>query len=124
MDKQKGGHRLAYLALAKTYALEGFEYESPKYKALEIKENTVTISFDDAPNGITSYGKEPLGFEIAGDDKIFYPAKAKVRAKSVVLTSDKVANPVAVRYLFKDFCKAELFSTGGLPVSSFRTDEW
>jgi sialate O-acetylesterase len=40
------------------------------------------------------------------------------------LTSDKVKNPVAVRYLFKDFAKAELFSTGGLPISSFRTDEW
>jgi sialate O-acetylesterase len=42
----------------------------------------------------------------------------------VVLTSDKVAKPVAIRYLWKDFAKAELFSGGGLPVSSFRTDEW
>jgi sialate O-acetylesterase len=124
VDKEKGGSRLAYLALAKTYGLEGFEFESPKYKALEIKDNSVTVSFDDAPNGITAYGNEVTGFEIAGEDKVFYPAKAEVRRKSVVLTSDKVAKPVAVRYLFKDFTKAELFSTGGLPVSSFRTDEW
>ena len=124
VDKEKGGSRLAYLALTKTYGIEGFEFESPKYKALEIKDNLVTVSFDDAPNGITAYGKEVNGFEIAGEDKVFYPAKTEVRRKSVVVTSDKVAKPVAVRYLFKDFAKAELFSTGGLPVSSFRTDEW
>lgn len=124
VDKEKGGSRLAYLALAKTYGVEGFEFESPKYKAMEIKDNSVTVSFDDAPNGITAYGKEVIGFEIAGEDKVFYPAKTEVRRKSVVLTSDKVAKPIAVRYLFKDFAKAELFSTGGLPVSSFRTDEW
>jgi sialate O-acetylesterase len=124
MDKEKGGNRLAFQALAKTYGIEGFEFESPKYKSMEIKENTVTVSFDDVANGITSYDKEVTGFELAGQDKIFYPAKVVVRRKSVVLTSEKVSQPVAVRYLFKDFVKAELFSTGGLPVSSFRTDEW
>jgi sialate O-acetylesterase len=123
-DKEAGGNRLAYLALTQTYGIEGFEFESPKYKAMEIKDNSVTVSFDDAPNGITAYGKEVNGFEIAGEDKVFHPAKAELRRKSVVLTSDKVAKPVAIRYLFKDFAKAELFSTGGLPVSSFRTDEW
>lgn len=123
-DKKAGGSRLAYLALTKTYGLSGFEFESPEYKAMEIKENSVTVSFDKAPNGITSYGKEVSGFEVAGSDKVFYPAKAEVRRKSVVLTSDKVKEPVAVRYLFKDFAKAELFSTGGLPISSFRTDNW
>ncbi len=124
VDKEAGGNRLAYLALTKTYGIEGFEFESPKYKAMEIKDNSVTVSFDDAPNGITAYGKEVNGFEIAGEDKVFYPAKAEIRRKSVVLSSDKVSKPVAVRYLFKDYAKAELFSTGGLPVSSFRTDEW
>lgn len=124
MDKEKGGSRLAYQALARTYGVEGFEFESPKYKSMEIKDHSVTVSFDDVANGITSYDKEVTGFELAGEDKIFYPAKTVVRRKSVVLTSDKVAKPVAVRYLFKDFAKAELFSAGGLPVSSFRTDEW
>ncbi|SMO77875.1 sialate O-acetylesterase [Flavobacterium nitrogenifigens] len=124
MDKEKGGNRLAFQALARTYGIEGFEFESPKYKSMEIKDGAVTISFDDVANGITSYDKEVLGFEIAGADKVFYPAKTVVRRKSVVLTSDKVKNPVAVRYLWKDFTKAELFSAGGLPVSSFRTDEW
>ncbi len=124
VDKEKGGNRLAYLALAKTYGINGFEFESPKYKAMEIIGSTITISFDDAPNGLTSFGKEITGFEIAGEDKVFYPAQAVLRRKSVQLSSAQVAKPVAVRYLFKDFTKAELFSVGGLPVSSFRTDEW
>ena len=120
MDKEKGGNRLAFLALAKTYGIEGFEFESPEYKSMEIKDGAVTVSFDNVENGITSYNKEVIGFELAGEDKIFYPAKTVVRRKSVVLTSDKVAKPVAVRYLFKDFAKAELFSGGGLPISSDR----
>lgn len=124
MDKEKGGNRLAFQALARTYEIEGFEFESPKFKSMEIKDGAVTVSFDDVTNGITSYEKEVTGFEIAGEDKVFYPAKTVVRRKSVVLTSDKVKKPVAVRYLWKDFAKAELFSAGSLPVSSFRTDEW
>ncbi|MGO4771164.1 sialate O-acetylesterase [Flavobacterium sp. W22_SRS_FK3] len=124
MDKEKGGNRLAFLALAKTYGFEGFEFESPEYKSMEIKDGSVTVSFDNVDNGITAYEKEVTGFEIAGADKVFYPARTVVRRKSVVLTSDKVSKPVAIRYLFKDFAKAELFSGGGLPVSSFRTDEW
>jgi sialate O-acetylesterase len=124
IHKEAGGTRLAYLALNKTYGITGFEFESPEFKAMEIKDNSVTVSFDKAPNGITSNGKEVIGFEIAGENKVFYPAKAEVRRKSVVLTSDKVTKPVAVRYLFKDFAQAQIFSNGGLPVSSFRTDEW
>lgn len=124
IHKEAGGSRLGYLALNKTYGITGFEFESPEFKAMEIKDNTVTVSFDKAPNGITANGKEVTGFEIAGSDKVFYSAKAEVRRKSVVLTSDKVAKPVAVRYLFKDFAEAQIFSTGGLPVSSFRTDNW
>lgn len=123
-DKEKGGNRLAFQALAKAYKMQGFEFESPTYKSMEIKDNSVTVSFDNIDNGITAYDKEVTGFEIAGEDKVFYPAKTIVRRKSVVLTSEKVEKPVAVRYLFKDFAKAELFSGGGLPVSSFRTDEW
>lgn len=124
VDKEKGGSRLAYLALAKTYKIDGFEFESPEFNAMEVKGSTVTVSFKNIPNGVTSFGKEVLGFEIAGEDKVFYPAKASLRSKSVLLASPKVENPVAVRYLFKDFTEAEVFSVGGLPMSSFRTDDW
>ncbi|AXP80058.1 hypothetical protein CJ739_965 [Mariniflexile rhizosphaerae] len=123
-NKEKGGNRLAYLALAKTYGMEGFEFESPEFNAMEIKGSTITVSFNNVPNGITSYNKEVLGFEIAGENKVFYPAKAVLRSKSVLLSSPQVEKPIAVRYLFKDFTTAEIFSTGGLPMSSFRTDDW
>ncbi|MFV0540073.1 MAG: sialate O-acetylesterase, partial [Aestuariibaculum sp.] len=123
-DKEKGGERLAYLALAKTYGFTGFEYESPEFSAMEIKGSTVTISFNNVPNGITAYGNEVNGFEIAGENQVFYPVQAVLRRKSVVLSAPQVEKPVAVRYLFKDFTKAEIFSTGGLPMSSFRTDGW
>ena len=123
-NKQAGGNRLAYLALTKTYGLSGFEFESPEFSAMEIKGSVVTVAFDKAPNGVTAYGKEVTGFEIAGENKVFYPAKAELRRKSVLLSSPQVEKPVAVRYLFKDFAPAQIFSTGGLPLSSFRTDNW
>ncbi|KJD34783.1 9-O-acetylesterase [Tamlana nanhaiensis] len=124
MDKEKGGNRLAYLALAKTYGIDGFEYESPTFRSMEILGSTVIVAFNNIPNGITSFWKDVKGFEIAGKDKVFYPAQVIVRTKSVKLSTPKVAEPVAVRYLFKNYAKAELFSTGGLPMSSFRTDDW
>lgn len=124
VDKEKGGNRLAYLALAKTYGIEGFEYESPEFNAMEIKGSTVTVSFNNVPNGITSFGNTVNGFEIAGENQVFYPAQAVLRSKSVLLSSPRVEKPVAVRYLFKDYTNAEIFSVGGLPMSSFRTDNW
>lgn len=123
-NKKVAGERLAYLALAKTYNFEGFGYQSPIYKAIEIKDTAIIVAFDNVDKGITSYGKKLTTFEIAGEDKIFYPAKTKLRRKSVIVWSPEVKKPVAVRYAFKDFVVGELFGTDGLPVSSFRTDNW
>lgn len=123
-EKQKAGERLALLALAKTYGMKGFGFESPEYKAIEIAGSTVVVSFDYVPNGLTTFGKEITTFEIAGADKRFYPATAQMRSKSIVLASPRVKDPVAVRYAWKDVVEAEIFSTEGLPLSSFRTDDW
>ncbi|MFC2137403.1 sialate O-acetylesterase, partial [Bacteroidota bacterium] len=123
-DKETPGNRLAYWALAKTYGIEGFGYASPTYKNIEIKDSAAIISFNNVPNGLTSFGKELECFEIAGEDKIFYPAKTVLRRKSVVVSSLNVGKPKAVRYAFKDFIVGDLFSIEGLPVSSFRTDNW
>jgi sialate O-acetylesterase len=123
-EKQKAGERLALLALAKTYGMKGFGFESPEYKAIEIAGSTVVVSFDNVPNGLTTFGKEISTFEIAGADKRFYAATAQIRSKSIVLASPRVKDPVAVRYAWKDVVDAEIFSTEGLPLSSFRTDDW
>ncbi len=123
-DKKTPGERLAWLALNQTYGFEGFGSATPDYDELNIEDTLVTITFKNLPNGITSRGLEVTAFEIAGEDKVFYPAKCKVRKKSVQVSSDKVSKPVAVRYAFSNEGPAQLFSTEGIPVSSFRTDDW
>lgn len=124
MHKKPGGERLALWALAKTYGFRDFSYQSPSFKAIEIKDGQLIVAFDHASNGLTTFGKELTGFEIAGENKVFYPATAWLRSKSVVLSSPRVKKPVAVRYCFKDYAKGTLFGTDGLPVSSFRSDDW
>lgn len=123
-NKEAGGKRLALLALANTYGLKGFGSSSPLYKSLSVSGSVATISFDNAGNGLTSFSKELNTFEVAGANKIFYPAKASINGSSVSVTSPMVKEPVAVRYAFKDFVVGDLFSTEGLPASSFRTDDW
>ncbi|RKR84317.1 sialate O-acetylesterase [Mucilaginibacter gracilis] len=122
--KETAGTRMAYIALAKTYGIKGFNPLSPTYDNLTIKGNQAVVKFKDCPMGITSYFKELTEFEVAGDDKHFYLAKAVISGSTVTVSSPDVKAPVAVRYAFRDFIVGELFSTDGLPVSSFRTDDW
>lgn len=123
-QKNIAGERLALIALSHVYGIKGFAWQSPSYNAMEIEGSSVTISFNNVPNGITSFDQEITTFEIAGADKVFYPATVFKRNKSVVLSSPRVKEPVAVRYAFKDAVKGQLFGTEGLPLSSFRTDDW
>ncbi|TKC10141.1 sialate O-acetylesterase [Pedobacter polaris] len=122
--KKEGGERLAYLALAQTYGLKGFGFASPNYESVTIDKDKAVLKFQNVQNGLTSFGKELTLFEIAGADKKFYPATAKITGSSVAVTSTDVKAPVAVRYAFKDFVIGDLFGNDGLPVSSFRTDNW
>jgi sialate O-acetylesterase len=123
-NKEIAAKRFAYLALAQTYGLKGFGYNSPSFDSLKINGGIATLTFSNAPNGLSSFGKPLLLFEIAGADKIFRPARAVIYRGMVLVSSPEVKDPVAVRYAFKDFVSGDLFSTEGFPVSSFRTDEW
>lgn len=123
-NKKQGGERLAYLALAQTYGIKGFGYASPNYESITIDKDKAVLKFQNVPNGLTSFGKELSLFEIAGADKKFYPAKATITGSSVTVSATEVKEPVAVRYAFKDFVIGDLFGNDGLPVSSFRTDNW
>ena len=124
------GKRLAYWALVKDYNLGGISFSGPIYKSLNINGDKVIVNFDYAQNGITSYNKAIVGFEIAGEDKIFYPANAKVirgygsNRSKLEVSSDSVKKPVAVRYGWKNYLKGNLYNTQGLPASSFRSDNW
>lgn len=123
-EKTLAAKRLAYLALSQTYQIKGFPKASPTYKKMVVKNDTVSVYFNDVPLGLTTHGKEIAQFEVAGADQIFYPAKAVLKGSLVNVTSSEVKQPIAIRYAFKDWAVGELYSVEGLPVSSFRTDRW
>ncbi|MNL61387.1 hypothetical protein D3C87_1853010 [compost metagenome] len=91
---------------------------------MNLKDGTAEIRFKHVPNGLTSFGKPLTLFEVAGADKVFHPAKAVIKGSSITVSAEAVTSPVAVRYAFKDFVIGDLYSSEGLPVSSFRTDDW
>lgn len=118
--KQVAGERLAMLALAKTYGVEGITAESPYYKSMEVRGDTVIVSFERAPMWIT--GKdcfESKLFTVAGEDGAFHPAKAWIERSKVLVKSEAVAHPVAVRYAFENYVEGDLYGDG-LPISSFQ----
>ena len=122
--KKPVGERLANVALAATYKKSGIAYQSPIYKSMKVEKNKVRIHFDHADSGLQSKGKELTEFMIAGEDRKFYPAKAKIEKGTVVLSAKEVKSPVAVRLGWSNASIPNLFSAEGLPVSSFRTDSW
>ena len=116
--------RLALQALSKTYGIEGINGDSPVYKEMQIEGDTIVLSFDRADMWISSLNNAFENFEIAGEDRQFHKAEAWVNRSKVYVRSDAVKSPVAVRYAFSNFAQGDLFGVDGLPVSSFRTDNW
>jgi sialate O-acetylesterase len=123
-DKRSVGERLACWALGETYHKIGFGYIPPTYQSMEIVDSAIVISFNNAEQGICPARVELKGFEIAGDNKIFLPATAIEKSGKIVVSSEKVTKPVAVRYLYKNYAEASVFNAYGLPASPFRTDHW
>lgn len=125
-DKKTVGTRLAWWALAETYGKSGFGYKPPVYQSMEIADHKIYINFENANRGLSPMWTALNGFEIAGEDKIFYPAKAEIETKTarLAVSSDKVPQPVAVRYAYKNYAEASVFSMYGIPVVPFRTDSW
>ena len=124
VKKQIVGERLALLALTKTYGIKGVASESPLYKGIEIHNDTVQVSFDRAPMWIAAKNFESKLFKVAGADKVFHPAKAWIVRSKMYVKSEEVKTPVAVRYAFENYVEGDLYSNEGLPVSSFRSDDW
>ncbi len=123
-NKKDVGYRLANLALAKTYGKENISaVESPLFRTMEVKKNTVVMSFSNAQNGFLQKEK-PNGFFIAGADQRFFPAESKIVGNTIVVWSKSVPQPVAVRYAFSNTAIGNVFSKEGLPLTPFRTDEW
>ncbi len=123
--KKEVGERLALWAFAKLYGLEEIGFSGPIYKSMEVKGSRIIISFDYGIN-MLSYDKEMTGFEIAGADRVFYPATTGYvdAGSQLAVFSKEVPEPVAVRYCFKRWCVGSLYNVYDLPASSFRTDDW
>lgn len=116
--------RLANYALAETYGTYKGSYKSPTYQTMSINKNVVHIGFANAEKGLVSRNGAPTEFYIAGEDRVFYPATVKIQGSSVSLWAKEVKTPVAVRFGFSNTAIPNLFSTEGLPVNIFRTDNW
>ena len=124
-DKKTVAKRLLYLAYARCYGYKGFECSGPVYKSMEIQGENIALSFDHAPYGVSSYGEPLAGFEIAGEDRIFHPAEAWLKGRSTVIVhSDEVKTPVAVRYCYKNYAYGNLYNNYGIAAPPFRTDDW
>ena len=124
-NKQEVGRRLALWALAKTYGREDVTYSGPLYKSMVVEENTVRLSFDSVGGGLMAQDGKPLTwFEIAGEDKQFVEAKATIDGDTIVVSSDAVANPVAVRFGWHQSAEPNFVNKEGLPASPFRTHPW
>lgn len=124
-QKDVVGQRLALLALSKTYGQKGFPAHGPVYKDVEFKDGAAVVSFDYART-LSPQNRPLAGFDIAGEDKVFYPAEAViVNGKAQVKVSAKeVPSPVAVRYCFRNYTDANLTDTFGVAAYPFRTDNW
>ncbi len=125
-DKMTPGSRLARWALAKDYGRD-LVYSGPLFKASEVKDGVVRVTFDHAGQGLKSRdGADLKRFEIAGSDRVWHWADAKIEGKDRVLVSNAdVKQPVAVRYAWAANPEgANLVNSDGLPASIFRTDYW
>jgi sialate O-acetylesterase len=121
-NKQQVGRRLSLWALAKTYGKE-VVFSGPLYESHEVDGNKIRIRFQHVGGGLVAKEEKPLThFEIAGADEKFEPATATIDGETIVVSSDKVEKPVAVRFAWTDTAEPNLFNQEGLPASPFRTD--
>ncbi len=123
-NKQEVGNRLALNARALVYG-EKIVYSGPNYKAMKIEGNRIRLFFDHAEDGLAAkHGEALKGFAIAGADKKFVWANAKIEGNAVIVSHANVAQPVAVRYAWSINPACNLYNQAGLPASPFRTDNW
>ena len=145
-NKKDVGDRLALIALARDYK-KNLPYSGPVYDSMKIADGKAVISFKQVADGLVakplpetydvksqthetapllrnSPGSQLEGFAVCGEDKKWVWADAKIHGKTVVVSSDKVPAPVAVRYAWADNPTCNLYNSAGLPASPFRTDDF
>jgi sialate O-acetylesterase len=122
-NKQEVGNRLARLALNRLYGVQVAD-SGPSYGGMSREDAKIRVSFNDADGGLEARGGALRGFTIAGADREFHVAEARIERGSVVVWSEDVAFPVAVRYGWEDYSDCNLYNAASLPALPFRTDDW
>ena len=122
-NKQEVGRRMANLALVGHYKTKDEVVSGPLYQKMTVEKKQVRLFFQNAEGLHTPGGEMPSHFEVAGDDKVFYPATARIEANTVVVFSSEVRAPVEVRYAWSNTAEPNLFNGAGLPASCFQTEK-
>ncbi|HNX27572.1 MAG TPA: sialate O-acetylesterase [Phycisphaerae bacterium] len=123
LNKQDVGKRLALQAEKIAYGKD-LPFEGPIYKSMKIEGDKIRLSFDGVYDGLAAKGGNLKGFAIAGQDKKFFWAAAEIDGRDIIVWSDKVPAPVAVRYAWADNPECNLYNSADLPATPFRTDDW
>jgi len=123
-DKQDVGARLALAARALAYGDDDIEFSGPLYARMEVAGDKVRLHFTHADDGLVMRGDSLEGFAIAGPDRKFVWADARIDGDTVLVWSPDVSAPAAVRYGWGDNPLCTLYNMAGLPASPFRTDDW
>ena len=121
---QEVGRRLALAARAIAYG-EKIPYSGPVCESHTVDGDKIRLRFKHADGGLAARGGGQLtGFAVAGEDRHFVEASATIEGDTVIVSSDQVKRPVAVRYAWGDSPECNLVNGVGLPASPFRTDDW
>jgi hypothetical protein len=111
-------------ALGDVYGQKVVATSGPLPAGHEVQGGEVVVSFTHCNGGLKAKDGELKGFVMAGDDRQWKPAKARIEGEKVIVSSADVARPVAVRYAWADNPECNLYNGAGLPASPFRTDDW
>lgn len=122
-QKRPVGERLATVARAMVYG-EKITPAGPQFDSLKFDGNKAILGFKNIGGGLEAKDGELTGFTIAGEDKKFHHAKAKIEGETVVVTSDAVSDPKAVRLGWSNYPVMNLRNKEGLPAHPFRSDDW
>ncbi len=123
-NKKDVGLRLANKALVQTYHHDSIMVQYPEFEKIQVVGDKAYINFLYLGGSILTAGNTIQALEIAGNDRVFYPAEAKVEKDVLIVWSKMVPDPAAVRYSFSNAGVGNLFSSFGLPIIPFRTDDW
>ena len=122
-NKQDVGRRLAAIALADVYHFDGVS-RAPEFLKQTIKGGEIHLSFRHAEGGLVMRGERIKGFKIAGAERAWHPAEARIEGGEIVVLSTAVPKPLEVRYGWADNPECNLYNRAGLPLTPFRTDAW